>query len=153
MTLLSRQDRVLKHGGRRSAIPAMLLGVATILVLSACSPARFREPQAPGAAADPASQTDSHEDASNQPTDMAVYRGAGIAHLGCPQCHDIGVVGAGPLTQSSAPAFAAVANREGMTAAHIEQWLTSSHPTMPSYYFGEPTVSDLAAYIMSLRKH
>ncbi len=92
-------------------------------------------------------------EASNQVelTDTAVYRGAGIAHLACVQCHNIGVAGAGPGTKTAAPDFEAVANREGMTAAKIETWLRSSHPTMPGNYFGDATVSDLAAYIMYLR--
>jgi hypothetical protein len=38
-----------------------------------------------------------------------------------------------------------------MTAAQLERWLTSSHPSMPNYIFDATTVADLAAYVMSLR--
>jgi hypothetical protein len=132
--------------------------VAAFLVAAAgCSPATTPDqrppdhrPEVPSASGN--LQGGKLQSPDTQPTDPAVYRGAGLAHLGCPQCHDIGVAGAGPAANAAAPPFASVANREGMTEVRIQQWLRGSHPTMPGYFMDDQTNSDLAAYIMSLRR-
>lgn len=112
--------------------------------MSACSP----EATAPTDATGP------QVSASNSPApqfDAAAYRGAAIAGQVCGQCHDISA-GATPSQTFSAPSFVSVANRPDMTLGKLEQWLTSSHPSMPNYIFNETTVRDLAAYVMSLRQ-
>ena len=125
--------------------------IAAFLLVAApsCSPSTTPEPP-PAQTADSGS---AREQAAAAPsTEPAVYRGAGLAHLGCPQCHDIGIAGAGPAGNPAAPAFVSVANQPDMSAAKIQVWMRSSHPTMPGYYMDDRTNSDLAAYIMSLRR-
>ena len=124
---------------------AWRLAMVLSIMLPGCSPS----PTQPAPAS---SGPDDGQVALEPSADPAVYRGAGLAHLGCPQCHDVGIVGAGPAANASAPTFASVANREGMTALKIQQWLRSSHPTMPGYFMDDQTNSDLAAYIISLRR-
>ncbi len=125
--------------------------IAAFLLVAApsCSPSTKPEPPpAPAAASGTARQ----QAAVAPSTDPAVYRGAGLAHLGCPQCHDIGIAGAGPAANPAAPTFVSVANQPDMSATKIQDWMRSSHPTMPGYYMDDRTNSDLAAYIMSLRR-
>jgi mono/diheme cytochrome c family protein len=82
----------------------------------------------------------------------AIYRGAALAQQVCVRCHEIGISGASPTIPVGAPDFIFIANRDGMTSDHLQQWMRSSHPSMPNYLFNDSTVSDVAAYIMSLRR-
>ncbi len=79
------------------------------------------------------------------------YRGSAIAQQVCVQCHDVGVDGLTPRTQVGAPAFPAIANGDGTTAAGLADWMRKSHPAMPNFIFDEASVAALSAYIMSLR--
>ncbi len=146
---------------------ALVAGVA-LSAFAACSPAAPKAEPAPTAAATPAAaptpspaplatatppaDATPAADAAQGGADMAVHRGAALARQVCVQCHDIGVPGAGPTMQIGAPTFPNVANSEGATAASLEQWMRTSHPTMPTYMFNDSSVTDLAAYIMSLHK-
>lgn len=82
--------------------------------------------------------------------DPAAYRGAAIAQQVCNQCHDIGL-GQGPEVPVQAPAFRDIAKRPDTTPEKLAAWMARSHTVMPNYMFTEPDVSDLAAFIASLR--
>jgi mono/diheme cytochrome c family protein len=111
-------------------------GVA-VLIATGCSPEK--------PAAEPV------QAAASQPLDPAVYRGSAFARQVCVQCHDVGAGGGPAVNNVGAPAFATIASRDGMTANHIVEWMVSSHPTMPTYMLNEAAITDIAAYIMSLR--
>lgn len=49
------------------------------------------------------------------------------------------------------PGFAAVANRPGQTAEGIEQWLRAVPASMPNHHLSQQEMSDLAAFIMTLK--
>lgn len=80
------------------------------------------------------------------------YRGAGLARQVCAQCHDV-TDGSDRSVVGNAPTFRSVANRPGMTADALEDWLRSTHPTMPNYKFGATETEELVAYIMGLTAH
>jgi cytochrome c len=125
------------------------LGIATMVVMSqACSPQQQsieRPSTTPAPAAQPAQP-------ASTAADPAVYRGAALAQQVCVRCHDIGISGASPTIPIGAPDFISIASQDGMTASHLQQWMRSSHPSMPSYLFNDSTVDDVASYIMSLRR-
>jgi mono/diheme cytochrome c family protein len=122
-------------------LQTVLFGLALMVV--GCSP----NPAAP----EGAGKENASGDPSAPPVDPAVYRGAAVAAQVCAQCHDVS--GAATAGQTfSAPSFTSVANRPDMTAAKLETWLTSLHPSMPNYAFSATAVKDLVAYVMSLRQ-
>ncbi len=84
------------------------------------------------------------------PSDAA-YRGAGLARQVCAQCHH--VTGGDAPAHVSAESFIDIANRDDISEASLRAWLTTaSHESMPAYILDEQSVSDLTAYILSLRR-
>jgi hypothetical protein len=51
------------------------------------------------------------------------------------------------------PAFRDIANTRGMTATAIRVFLTTSHPKMPNLIITPEELTDVSAYILSLRDH
>jgi hypothetical protein len=51
-----------------------------------------------------------------------------------------------------ARSFDAIANTPGMTAAALNVWLHTSHPTMPNYIIDPRHIGDLTAYVASLKR-
>ncbi len=83
------------------------------------------------------------------PASAPAYQGAGLARQVCAQCHH---VTAGPAPAGlPAASFVEIANRDGVSAETIRDWLNSTHPSMPNFMFDASSVDDMAAYIMSLR--
>lgn len=107
-------------------------------LLAGCSPAAEPPKPTPEAAKPPVEASD------------AAYRGAAVAAQVCSQCHDVGQ-GTAPAQQIGAPAFRDIAMRAGSTPEGLAEWMAANHPKMPNYLFPEGQVTDLAAYIMSLR--
>jgi mono/diheme cytochrome c family protein len=75
--------------------------------------------------------------------------GADVARKHCSGCHQ---------TQEQprpilgfAPAFVKIADTKGMTQTSIEVFLKTPHEVMPNYVLSEREISDVAAYIASLR--
>ena len=120
-----------------------MIGRCLVLValLTACSPAAEKPSPMPEAPNPPVAQADMTE---------AVYRGAAIAGQVCSQCHDVGQ-GTAPTLQIGAPAFRAIAAQTETTPEELAGWMAANHPKMPNYLFPEGQVTDLAAYIISLR--
>ncbi len=77
--------------------------------------------------------------------------GKAMAQKWCSSCHvvDPAQTGAAP---SDVPSFQAIANQEGMTPATIAAFITSPHPPMPDLTLARDQISDLVAYITSLKK-
>src|SRR5215475_11482421 len=48
--------------------------------------------------------------------------------------------------------FEDIANTPGVTEMALYAWLTSSHPTMPDIELGKDDLTNVVAYILSLRK-
>ena len=119
------------------------IALAGVLLLAACGEKQAAKAPEPVAATAPA--------VAAAPQQGDPYRGSAIAQQVCVQCHDVGVDGLTPRMQVGAPAFPAIANGDGTTAAGLADWMRKSHPAMPNFIFDDTSVSALSAYIMSLR--
>jgi mono/diheme cytochrome c family protein len=75
--------------------------------------------------------------------------GAAYANQYCASCHAIADEDASP--EHTAPRFKDVANTSGMTATALTVWLQTSHPTMPNIILEPNDVSNVVAYILSLK--
>ena len=51
------------------------------------------------------------------------------------------------------PNFQDIAKTKGMTATALRVFLTTSHPKMPNLILTPEQITDVAAYILSLREH
>jgi len=69
----------------------------------------------------------------------------------CGGCHAVERLGLSP--NPAAPPFAAIANREGLTAETLSAWLTDAHnyPEEMEFYLEPPEVDELVAHILTLR--
>jgi mono/diheme cytochrome c family protein len=76
---------------------------------------------------------------------------AGVAYAKqyCGKCHAIADEDASP--EHTAPRFKDVANTSGMTATALTVWLQTSHPTMPNIILEPNDMSNVIAYILSLK--
>jgi mono/diheme cytochrome c family protein len=80
-----------------------------------------------------------------------VVNGERLARALCVNCHRVAPDGAGTVL-ADVPGFAEVANRQGMTREAIQSYVLSPHPAMPQIQFTRDELSDISAYIMSLRE-
>ncbi len=73
-----------------------------------------------------------------------------LAQAACGGCHSIERFGLSPNPQ--APEFPTIANREGLTAASLTNWLRDAHnyPEEMDFYLEQDEVAALANYILSL---
>jgi len=78
-----------------------------------------------------------------------VAAGADVARKHCSGCHQTEEQPRPIL--GFAPAFAKIANTKGMTQTSIEVFLKTPHEVMPNYVLSERDISNVAAYIASLR--
>ncbi|HLH96392.1 MAG TPA: cytochrome c [Xanthobacteraceae bacterium] len=78
-------------------------------------------------------------------------KGRALARQVCAECHAVGNRRLrSPNTQS--PTFAAIAATPGMTATALNVFLHTSHRNMPNIILSADQTSDIAAYILSLKK-
>lgn len=75
--------------------------------------------------------------------------GARLAERWCSSCHMIGYTPPAQ-TQVGPPSFPAIA-KGGLTAAQLRTFLTKPHGAMPDLSLTRAEISDLVAYIESLR--
>jgi mono/diheme cytochrome c family protein len=144
------QISVQQAGGMQEASTMMrtgflLLATVGVLGLAGCSP--------PASLESPKVESPKVEKpVAAQPTqsDPAAYRGAAVAGQVCSRCHDVGM-GAPPVMEIGAPKFPELAARAESTPESLATAMRDSHPVMPDYIFGDAEISDLAAYILSLR--
>ncbi len=70
------------------------------------------------------------------------------AEKNCSKCHSLS---AGPSPLPAAPRFKEVAEHPGITAMSLQVWLQTSHPTMPNIIIEPKDMSNVIAYILSLK--
>ena len=77
--------------------------------------------------------------------------GLAFAQGACGGCHAVERLGDSPNPDS--PPFAAIANREGLTADTLSSWLREAHnyPQEMEFSLEGREVDDLVAYILTLR--
>jgi mono/diheme cytochrome c family protein len=88
-------------------------------------------------------------------------RGRELATAVCSACH-VAPAGADeserdeprslPFPEGVPLPFEDIANTEGVTAAVLQAWLLSTHPTMPDLVLTPQEIRDVVAYILSLRE-
>jgi mono/diheme cytochrome c family protein len=76
--------------------------------------------------------------------------GRKIAAANCSSCHEMGPGTPGPGA-GSIPSFPAIAAMPSTTMIAINVFLRTSHDVMPNLRLTEPQISDIGAYILSLR--
>jgi cytochrome c len=57
-----------------------------------------------------------------------------------------------PRIVAIGPNFQDIANTKGMTATAVRVFLTTSHPKMPNLILAPEQITDVIAYILSLRE-
>jgi cytochrome c len=78
-------------------------------------------------------------------------RGFILAERQCADCHFV-EKGSGHSPVPPAPNFENIANIPGMTAMALTAALRTTHATMPDVVIKGSNISDLVAYILSLKK-
>lgn len=74
-----------------------------------------------------------------------------IARALCTNCHLIEEQ-PNSTVNADVPSFPAIANRPDQSAEHISNWLLEAHAPMPNVHLTRKELSDVTAYIMSLRQ-
>jgi mono/diheme cytochrome c family protein len=84
-----------------------------------------------------------------------IAAGHAFARKACKACHEVEAEAEKPSPRmiEIGPAFRDVANTPGMTATALRVFLTSSHPKMPNLILTPEEITDVSAYILSLRDH
>ena len=88
----------------------------------------------------------SHAWAQGQPE-----AGFALARQICSECHAVEKAGA-RSPNTAAPTFETIANVPGMTGAALSAALQTSHRTMPNVMLDANELSNIVAYILSLRR-
>lgn len=117
--------------------------VTPIFALLLLMPGACASPPAPRTVAQP-----------SLPTALAApaAHGLAFAQARCAACHAVVAGRASP--NPDAPAFEAVVNTPGLTAATLTPWLQDSHnfPAMMNFAIAPGQIADLAAYMLTLRR-
>jgi mono/diheme cytochrome c family protein len=83
--------------------------------------------------------------------DGDVAAGLAFAREACNSCHVVEPNNASPRVVVIGPNFQDIANTKAMTATALRVFLTTSHPKMPNLILTSEQITDVAAYILSLR--
>jgi mono/diheme cytochrome c family protein len=78
------------------------------------------------------------------------HQGLTIARAVCADCHLVDKV-PGRSPNVAAPTFEHIANTPGMTSAALTAALRTSHKTMPNVIIKGSDISDIVAYVLSLK--
>jgi mono/diheme cytochrome c family protein len=78
-------------------------------------------------------------------------QGLTLARAQCAECHLVDKV-PGRSPNPAAPTFEHIANISGMTSMALTAALRTSHGTMPNVIIPSSDISDLVAYILSLKQ-
>jgi mono/diheme cytochrome c family protein len=81
-----------------------------------------------------------------------VAAGHAFAREACNACHMVEAKQQKPRLIVIGPAFRDIANTRGMTPTALRVFLTTSHPKMPNLILTPEEISDVTAYILSLRR-
>jgi len=85
--------------------------------------------------------------------DGDIATGHAFAREACKACHEVEAEPPPSRMVEIGPALRDIANTPGMTATAIRVFLTSSHPKMPNFILTPEEITDVGAYIRSLRDH
>jgi len=80
-----------------------------------------------------------------------LHQGLRIARAVCAECHLVDKA-PGLSSNPAAPTFAQIANTPGMSSAALTVALRTSHEKMPNLIITGSDLSDVVAYILSLRE-
>ena len=80
-----------------------------------------------------------------------VGTGLALARTVCSECHAIGKADASS-PNAAAPRFERIANTPGMTGMALSAALQTSHRTMPNIMLNANELSDIVAYILTLKQ-
>jgi len=78
--------------------------------------------------------------------------GEHIAKTKCAACHAVDSKESAPGQPSKAPPFSSVAHRPEITREFLDSFLSRHHRGMPNFYLTYTEISDVSAYILSLRE-
>jgi len=81
-----------------------------------------------------------------------VAAGRAFAHEACVSRHIVEPTNVSPRVVAIGPNFQDIANTKGMTATALRVFLTTSHPNMPNLILTPDQITDVTAYILSLRE-
>jgi mono/diheme cytochrome c family protein len=84
--------------------------------------------------------------------DRDVAAGRTFAREACNSCHIVEPTNAPARIVVIGPNFQDIANTKGMTATALRVFLTTSHPKMPNLILTPEQITDVTAYILSLRE-
>lgn len=84
--------------------------------------------------------------------DGNIAAGHAFAREACNACHMLEAKQKKPRRIVIGPAFRDIANTRGITATALRVFLTTSHPTMPNLILTPDEITDVIAYILSLRR-
>jgi mono/diheme cytochrome c family protein len=79
-------------------------------------------------------------------------QGLKIARAACAECHLVDKLPGEQSPNLIAPTFEHIANTPGMNSAALTAALRTSHESMPNIIIAGSDLSDVIAYILSLRK-
>jgi mono/diheme cytochrome c family protein len=79
-----------------------------------------------------------------------VEAGRMLARTWCAGCHNVSP-GVTAMKEGAAPPFQLVANSKGMTQTALTAFLMTNHGRMPDYSLTRKEISDVSAYILSLK--
>lgn len=100
---------------------------------------------------DACSRTDRDSFTANA-QDGDVAAGRSFAREACISCHVVEPTNVRPRIVVIGPNFHDIANTKGMTATALRVFLTTSHPKMPNLILTPQQITDVTAYILSLRE-
>ena len=78
-----------------------------------------------------------------------VTAGKGVAQLWCVNCHVVSTAQTSGSDQ--APTWQGIADRPGMTAERLHNFLEKPHGKMPDFKLGDTDIDNVASYILSLK--
>jgi len=81
-----------------------------------------------------------------------ISAGETIAKTWCAGCHEVGTNGRQTGSDATPPSFVSVANMSSTTAMSLSAFLNTPHPRMPDYSLSRNDITNVSAYILSLRK-
>lgn len=81
-----------------------------------------------------------------------VGAGETIAKTWCAGCHEVSANGRRAGSDATPPSFVSVANMSSTTAMSLDVFLSTPHPQMPDYSLSRNDITNVSAYILSLRK-
>lgn len=80
----------------------------------------------------------------------SIANGRSLAEAWCKKCHSLEALSSGTLRR--APDFVEIANRSSTTELSLKVFLRSDHTAMPNFIVSPGQATDLAQFILSLKR-